>query len=94
MRSRPISRLLGLALALVAMGCAGTVHSVRTYPAPGAEELMAALKARQGAVRVPSVGRVARDLAGIVLPVEPNPSLGALGGFGFGDGPGHAHERR
>jgi len=51
MRSRPISRLLGLALALVAMGCAGTVHSVRTYPAPGAEELMAALKARQGAVR-------------------------------------------
>ena len=38
-------------LALLVMGCAGTTLVVRTYPAPSAEELLQAVRARQAAVR-------------------------------------------
>lgn len=37
-------------LAFLLSGCAGATQSVRPYPAPNAEELMAALKARQKAI--------------------------------------------
>ncbi len=40
-----------VALALLALGCAGTTKTVRPYPAPTSEELMAALKARQKAIQ-------------------------------------------
>jgi len=42
---------LTVALAVFSAGCARTTSAVRSYPAPTADELMAALKARQGAVR-------------------------------------------
>jgi hypothetical protein len=40
-----------LTLALLAAGCAGSAQMVRSYPAPSAEELLQAVRARQAAVR-------------------------------------------
>lgn len=40
-----------LVLALLAFGCAGTSKTVRPYPAPSAQDLMAALKARQKSIQ-------------------------------------------
>jgi hypothetical protein len=53
MKRAPARLVLALFASLVAAGasCARTTVAVRSYPAPTADDLMAALKARQGAVR-------------------------------------------
>ena len=43
--------LAGVALVLAVGGCAGPRLATRNYPAPTADELLAAVRARQGAVR-------------------------------------------
>ncbi len=43
--------LASMALASLAMGCAGSTHFVRDYPPPSAGELLQAVRARQAAVR-------------------------------------------
>lgn len=40
-----------ITLAMLAAGCAGSAQMVRAYPAPSAEELLQAVRARQAAVR-------------------------------------------
>lgn len=49
MNLRPSYRVF--VLAFLAHSCAGTTHTVRPYAAPSAEELLAALKARQTAIQ-------------------------------------------
>lgn len=51
MRRRDFHRLCSLAIALFGLGCAATTNGVRRYPEPAAHDLMAALTARQNAVR-------------------------------------------
>ncbi len=44
------SILAGMALLVLATGCAGTSHFVRSYPAPSPDDLLHALRARQAAL--------------------------------------------